>query len=140
MIRLSRKSLARFNVRLTHGEIGLKRLQNDQIEALTMERTSLYRKCRMEEIDIPLKGGNLRSVLMEEVRLHHMNKPILTVSQNFREEIAMDMDEDEGISQRPRKAQDYGIVVDFDGVDNDDLAVCTVPSRNAPCTERALEC
>jgi len=44
----------------------------------------------------------------------------------------MDVDgEDDDTSQRPRKVQDYGIEVDFDGVDDDDLAVCTFPSRSA---------
>jgi hypothetical protein len=43
----------------------------------------------------------------------------------------MDVDEeDEESSQRPRKAQDYGIEADFDGVDDDDLAVCTFPYRS----------
>ena len=72
MIRHSRRSLARFDVptRVNYEGIGLKLLQNDQIEALSMERTGLYRKCRLEEIDLPLKSGNLRNVPMEEVRLH----------------------------------------------------------------------
>ena len=80
MTRHSRRSLARFDVRTSNEEVGLKPLQNDQIEALSMERTSLYRKCRLEEIDLPLKSGNLRSVPMEEVRLHSTSKRPLTVS------------------------------------------------------------
>lgn len=55
-------------------------LQNDQIEALSMERTSLYRKCRLEEINLPLKSGNLRNVPMEEVRFHSMRKHPLILS------------------------------------------------------------
>ena len=43
----------------------------------------------------------------------------------------MDVDEeDDNISQRLRKAQDHGIEVDFAGVGDDDLAVCTITSRS----------
>ena len=35
----------------------------------------------------------------------------------------MDVDEDENTTQRPRKALDYGIVVDFDDVAEEDLSV-----------------
>jgi len=48
----------------------------------------------------------------------------------------MDVDEeDEDTFQRPRKVHDYGIEVDFDGVDDDDLAVCTIPCGVVTCTE-----
>ena len=79
MIRHSKRSPARFDLRVGHAEVGLMLLQNDQIEALSMERTSLYRKCRLEEINLPLKSGNLRNVPMEEVRFHSMRKPPLTL-------------------------------------------------------------
>lgn len=46
----------------------------------------------------------------------------------------MDVDE-EDTAQRPRKAQDYSIEVDFDGVDDDDLAVCNFPSRSVTWTK-----
>lgn len=37
----------------------------------------------------------------------------------------MDVDEeDDDTFQRPRKVQNHGIEADFDGVDDDDLAVC----------------
>ena len=80
MIRHSRRLPPRFEVSISGEEVGLKPLQNDQIEALSMERTSLYRKCRLEEIDLPLKRGNLRNVPMEEVRLLPNSKPPLTSS------------------------------------------------------------
>ncbi|KAH7906967.1 RecF/RecN/SMC [Hygrophoropsis aurantiaca] len=86
-------------------EIGLK---NDEIEKLALERSSTYRKCRLEDIKLPLLEGNLRNVSMEE---------------NLREEVAMDVD-DEGDNgtQRPRQVQDYGIEVDFDSLDEDERA------------------
>ena len=43
-------------------------LQNDEIERLGLERSGLYRKCRLEEIKLPLVAGNLKNVPMEEVR------------------------------------------------------------------------
>ena len=42
----------------------------------------------------------------------------------------VDGEEDDDTSQRPRKVQTYGIEVDFDGADIDDLAVCTFPCRS----------
>ncbi|KAH7929959.1 RecF/RecN/SMC protein [Leucogyrophana mollusca] len=83
-------------------EIGLK---NDEIEKLALERSSMYRKCRLEDIKLPLLQGNLRNVPMEE---------------NLREEVAMDVDEDEDGTQRPRQVQDYGIEVDFGSLDDDE--------------------
>jgi structural maintenance of chromosome 1 len=42
--------------------------QNDDIEKLASERSGVYRKCRLEEIALPLNQGNLKDVAMEEVR------------------------------------------------------------------------
>lgn len=42
--------------------------QNDEIEKLGLERSSIYRKCRLDEIRLPLFEGNLKNVPMEEVR------------------------------------------------------------------------
>ena len=39
------------------------------------------------------------------------------------QETAMDVDEDEEATQRPRHANDYGIVVDFDVLDEDEKEV-----------------
>ncbi|KIK68666.1 hypothetical protein GYMLUDRAFT_729684 [Collybiopsis luxurians FD-317 M1] len=79
---------------------------NDEIEKLAMERSATYRKCRLEEIKLPLLSGNLRNVPMEE---------------SLREEVAMDVDgEDEDGTQRPKAVQDYGIEVDFADIDDDE--------------------
>ncbi|KAF8882368.1 condensin complex subunit SMC1 [Gymnopilus junonius] len=77
---------------------------NDEIEKLALERSALYRKCRLEEIKLPLLEGDLKNVPMEE---------------NLREEMAMDVDEDENGTQRPKVAADYGIQVDFQFIDDD---------------------
>ena len=41
--------------------------KNDEIEKLASERSAIYRKCRLEEIQLPLLQGNLKNVPMEEV-------------------------------------------------------------------------
>ncbi|KAJ8594932.1 RecF/RecN/SMC protein [Rhizopogon salebrosus TDB-379] len=84
-------------------EIGMK---NDEIEKLALERSATYRKCRLEDIKLPLLEGNLKNVSMEE---------------NLREEVAMDVDDDDG-TQRPRQVQDYGIEVDFDSLTEEERA------------------
>ena len=44
-------------------------VQNDEIEKLALDRSSIYRKCQLDEIPLPLLEGNLKSVPMEEVCL-----------------------------------------------------------------------
>ncbi|KAF9233408.1 hypothetical protein BU15DRAFT_90371 [Melanogaster broomeanus] len=78
---------------------------NDEIEKLALERSAMYRKCRLEDIKLPLLAGNLKNVPMEE---------------NLRDEMAMDVDEDEDGTQRPKQVQDYGIEVDFAALDDED--------------------
>ncbi|KAJ7068585.1 condensin complex subunit SMC1 [Mycena amicta] len=79
--------------------------KNDEIEKSALDRSAIYRKCRLEEIRLPLLQGNLKNVPMEE---------------NLKDEVAMDVDEDEDGAQQPRKVQDYGIEVDFEALDDDD--------------------
>ncbi|KAF8587801.1 condensin complex subunit SMC1 [Ramaria rubella] len=79
--------------------------KNDEIEKLASERSGIYRKCRLEEIAIPLSEGNLKDVPMEE---------------NLRGDVAMDVDEDEDGTQRPKQVQDYGIEVDFSLLESDE--------------------
>ncbi|KAF8996172.1 condensin complex subunit SMC1 [Cyathus striatus] len=78
---------------------------NDEIAKQASERSSVYRKCRLDEIPLPLKAGNLKHVPMEE---------------NLREEVAMDVDEDENNTQGPKQVSDYGIEIDFDSLDEDE--------------------
>ncbi|KAH9930814.1 cohesin complex subunit psm1 [Amylocystis lapponica] len=79
--------------------------RNDEIEKLGSERSALYRKCRLDEIQLPLVEGSLKNVPMEE---------------NLREEVAMDVDEDDDGSQQVKRLPDYGIEVDFGTLDDDD--------------------
>ncbi|KAI0063838.1 cohesin complex subunit psm1 [Artomyces pyxidatus] len=81
--------------------------RNGEIERLGLERSALYRKCRLDEIDLPLLAGNLKNVTMEE---------------NLRDEVAMDVDEDgdEDATQRPKRVPDFGLEVDFESLDEDE--------------------
>ncbi|CAE6414576.1 unnamed protein product [Rhizoctonia solani] len=78
---------------------------NDSIEKAAAERLTIYRRCVLEEIDIPLESGSLKSVPLEP------GQPT----------DGMDLD-DEDETQRAREVQDYGIEVDFDGLDDDERA------------------
>lgn len=42
---------------------------NDSIEKLASERFTIYKRCKLEEIDLPLKKGSLDSVPLDEVCL-----------------------------------------------------------------------
>ncbi|EPQ50920.1 condensin complex subunit SMC1 [Gloeophyllum trabeum ATCC 11539] len=77
---------------------------NDEIEKLGLERSAIYRKCRLENVNLPLREGNLKNVPMEE---------------NLREEVAMDVDEEGGV-ERPKRVPDYGLEVDFEILDEDE--------------------
>ena len=43
--------------------------------------------------------------------------------QSLRDEVAMDVDDDENGTQRPRKVADYGIEVDFEQLDDEEREV-----------------
>ncbi|KZS96379.1 RecF/RecN/SMC protein [Sistotremastrum niveocremeum HHB9708] len=80
--------------------------KNDEIEKLASDRSAIYRKCRLEEIKLPLLEGRLRDVPLEET---------------LREEIvAMDVDGEEDGTQRPKEVPDYGISVDFELLTEDE--------------------
>ncbi|KAI5889216.1 RecF/RecN/SMC protein [Schizophyllum commune H4-8] len=79
--------------------------KNDEIEKFALERSAIYRKCKLDGVQLPLIAGNLRDVPMEE---------------NLRQEVAMDVDEPEDGAQRARHVQDYGIEVDFAEIDDEE--------------------
>lgn len=43
--------------------------------------------------------------------------------------MAMDVDEDEDATQRPKEVQDFGIEIDFENLDEDDREVGSTASR-----------
>lgn len=78
--------------------------RNDEIEKAAVERSGIYRKCKMDKVDLPLLKGDLKDVPMEE---------------SLRDEVAMEVDDDDG-TQRPKAVQDYGIEVDFKDLDDEE--------------------
>lgn len=43
---------------------------NDEIEKSASDRHAIYRKCRMDEIEIPLVSGSMEKVPLVEVGIH----------------------------------------------------------------------
>jgi structural maintenance of chromosome 1 len=80
--------------------------QNGEIEKFGLERSTIYRRCRVDEIKIPLLKGNLKNVPMEE---------------SLREEVAMEVDGDEDEGERPKKVQTYGIEVDYSELEDEEM-------------------
>nr|WJN25064.1 condensin complex subunit [Farysia itapuensis] len=76
--------------------------RNDEIERLGSERASIYRRCRLEEIALPLLKGSLSKVGLEE-----------TI------DVEAPMDVDDENSQTPMLAPDFGIQVDFSELDDE---------------------
>jgi len=72
-----------------------------------LERSAIYRRCRVDEIGIPLLKGNLKNVPMEES---------LTVDKPVQGEEA---EEDE--SERPQEVQDYGIEIDYSELEDEEM-------------------
>ncbi|VDB88229.1 unnamed protein product [Peniophora sp. CBMAI 1063] len=92
---------------------------NDEIERLGMERGALYRRCRLEEVQLPLIEGDLSQVPMDE----SLREPNANGD-------AMDVDGEESQVQI-REVADYGLEVDFDSLDDED--------REDPSGERQAE-
>lgn len=94
-----------------------------------MERASIYRKCRLEEVELPFKKGDLSDIPIDEVYSSFLMFLVLClilpfVRQNIRDDMAMDVDGDPDNTQRPKEVDDYGLVLDYSKVDIDDLEVC----------------
>ncbi|EIW69438.1 hypothetical protein TREMEDRAFT_62305 [Tremella mesenterica DSM 1558] len=77
---------------------------NDEIEKASSDRHAIYRRCRLEEIDLPLIRGSLDKVPIEE---------------NLQKD-GESMDVDDDGTQRPARSNDYGIEPDFDVLEDED--------------------
>ncbi|KIR26910.1 cohesin complex subunit psm1 [Cryptococcus deuterogattii LA55] len=78
---------------------------NDEISKYASDRHAIYRRCRLEEIDLPLIKGRLDKVPIEEP--------------------TKDEDgiiEDEKATQKPVEVDDYGLEPDFDILEEEDRA------------------
>ncbi|GAA5978729.1 hypothetical protein JCM11641_006157 [Rhodosporidiobolus odoratus] len=78
---------------------------NDEIERLASERFSLYRRCKLEDIDVPLATGSLEKVPMGE---------------EAAEAAPMDVDGPESGTQNIYQPKTYGVEVDFEELDDDE--------------------
>ncbi|SCV74401.1 BQ2448_6833 [Microbotryum intermedium] len=73
---------------------------NDEIERLSSERFAIYRKCKLEEIDLPLAKGKLSAALPPAA--------------------PMDIEGDEDETQAVVTTNDYGIEPDYDELEEDE--------------------
>ena len=73
---------------------------NDNIEKYASERFAIYRRCKLEEIDLPLEKGKLDRVPVEE--------------DQEEEEDAMEVNGTQEDTQTAIKVKEYGIEVDFE--------------------------
>ncbi|KIR74165.1 cohesin complex subunit psm1 [Cryptococcus deuterogattii CA1014] len=78
---------------------------NDEISKYASDRHAIYRRCRLEEIDLPLIKGRLDKVPIEEPTKD--------------EDGIM---EDEKATQKPVEVDDYGLEPDFDILEEEDRA------------------
>ncbi|GAA5966085.1 hypothetical protein JCM21900_006440 [Sporobolomyces salmonicolor] len=78
---------------------------NDEIERLSSEQFALYRRCKLEEIDLPLSKGSLDEIPIEEAAAPAA---------------PMDVDGPEDGTQNVFQANDYGVEVDFDELDDNE--------------------
>ncbi|TIB40096.1 hypothetical protein E3P86_00824 [Wallemia ichthyophaga] len=78
---------------------------NDNIRMLASERFSIYRKCKVDELPLDLVAGSLDDVPLDA---------------DLKEIEPMDVDDDEDATQRAVQIEDYGIEVNFDGVEDED--------------------
>ncbi|ORX39922.1 putative cohesin complex subunit and chromosome segregation protein [Kockovaella imperatae] len=74
---------------------------NDEISKSASDRHAIYKRCRLENIELPLVRGRLDKVPLDAADT----------------DLSMDTDED---TQRPVVTEDYGIEPDFRGLDEED--------------------
>jgi structural maintenance of chromosome 1 len=79
---------------------------NDDIERSSSDRHAIYRKCRLDGIDLPLVSGSLARVPIED------DVP----------DMDMDVDDEDG-TQRPAKTNDYGVEPDFSVLEEEEKDV-----------------
>ncbi|PWN30250.1 RecF/RecN/SMC protein [Jaminaea rosea] len=77
---------------------------NDQMEKLASQRGDIFKRCRLEEIDLPLISGSLNKVSLT-------NDPTGDL-------VPMDIDDDNDETQHAIFVPDFGIEVDFDDLDD----------------------
>jgi len=86
---------------------------NDEIEKSSSDRHAIYRRCRLEEIDIPLVEGSLDKVPLVEVSPSYRGG----ADGQARKDDEMDIDDDG--TQRAAVADDFGLEPDFEELDEE---------------------
>lgn len=89
----------------------------------------MYRRCKLEELELPLESGSLDNVPIDEVS--HITLDRSSPNLNFllpqvaaqANGNAMDVDGDEESTQKVAEMPDFGVVVDFDELDSDEKEV-----------------
>ncbi|KAI9104572.1 SMCs flexible hinge [Phlyctochytrium arcticum] len=79
--------------------------KESQIEELSAEKFSVFRRCKLEEIDIPLLEGSLESLSLDQLDAAQRPNPD-----------SMDVDGEEMMGTQDSRAQIQGIEVDFSGL------------------------
>ena len=102
---------------------------NDSIEKLVSERFGIYRRCKLEEINLPLKQGSLNNVPAEEVVCSSLSVTQSYDKANYyKSHLQDDMDmnvDGNGEEEMPHadKIRDYGVEADFDNLEEDEQEV-----------------
>ena len=96
--------------------------QNDDIERFASERFSVFRRCKLEEIDLPITAGSLEDVPIEEVCNLHVGHARADVEQNLRDAMAMEIDQNDD-TQQAVTVNDYGIELDFAELEDEEIEV-----------------
>ncbi|WFD35856.1 Structural maintenance of chromosomes protein 1 [Malassezia cuniculi] len=90
--------------------------RNDEIDQLDTERTALFRKCRLDSLDLPLVSGSL-----DDVPLEHIDAPQPPDLDQSTTDDPTDADADaDADSDTARPVNDYGIVPDYSALSDSD--------------------
>ena len=77
-----------------------------EVQKNSTSKFALLRKCKLEQIQVPLQAGSMDDIPNEDVLLRQ-------------DEDAMDLDEENEEEILEAAMDDYGIEIDFDGLDDD---------------------
>ncbi|KAF9340418.1 Structural maintenance of chromosomes protein 1 [Linnemannia elongata] len=93
------------------------------VEKLDSERSSIFRRCRLEQIELPMEKGSLDDVSLDDVE---------GLRPSAANENDMDIDTDSGLptsSSHSRRSQEWKITVDFTDLDEEQRQV--LPSSSS---------
>ncbi|KAF9903578.1 Structural maintenance of chromosomes protein 1 [Linnemannia zychae] len=99
------------------------------VEKLDSERSSIFRRCRLEQIELPMEKGSLDDVSLDDVEGLRPQAP---------NENDMDIDTESGIptsSSHSRRSQEWKITVDFSDLDEEQRQV--LPSSSSSHSQGA---